>query len=154
MASDPRIRWPPGRRRRRHGEDGNTLLLVPVGVLVLLVLGAIAVDFAIVFMAEREVANLSAGIANDAAGALDDAAFFEQGEVVIDPARAEAIVADVIALRPQDTVEADCAPTAVAADEIEVTCQGRVPLIFAPALPGGLGTFDVEATSRARAARD
>ncbi|MEX0835049.1 MAG: hypothetical protein WD010_03090, partial [Nitriliruptor sp.] len=61
MASEAQA---PGRAVARwRDEGGNTLLLMPVGVLILLVLGAIAVDFAIVFTAQRELANLTAGLA-------------------------------------------------------------------------------------------
>ncbi len=138
--------------RAHAGEDGNTLLLMPVGVLILLVLGAIAVDFAVVFMAEREVINLSAGIANDAAGALDEEGFFGDDAVTIDEERAETIVASVTAARPGDTVDPTCAVTDAGGTEVEVTCSGEVDLIFSPAIPGGASTFSVEGSSVAEAA--
>lgn len=148
MPSDPRRP-----ARRRHAEDGNTLLLMPVGVLILLVLGGIAVDFAVVYAAQREVANVSAGAANDAAGAVDEAAFFETGQYRIDRGRAAGVVQQVIGARTDDGISITCPTVALdAPDLIRVGCVGTVDLIFAPALPNTSSSFTVRATSTARAA--
>lgn len=139
--------------RARHDEAGNTLLLVPVGVLILLILGAIAVDFAVVYTAQREVAHTSAGLANDAAGAIDETAFFDDGSHLIDLARARGIVAQVVANRPEDTFRVRCpGVSAPAPDRVEVACTGEVDLIFSPAIPGTAGSVTVRASSTARAA--
>jgi D-alanyl-D-alanine carboxypeptidase len=45
-------------------------MLMPAAVLIVIVLGSIAVDFAIVFLGEREAASLAAAAANDAATAV------------------------------------------------------------------------------------
>lgn len=139
--------------RRWRQEDGNTLLLMPVGVLILLVLGAIAVDFAIVYTAQRELANLTAGLANDAAGAVDEGAFFATGEYRIDGARARQVVEFVVATRPDDALDVACPTVALeASDEVRVACVGTIELIFADALPGGISPYTVRASSTARAA--
>lgn len=153
MPSDRRTVGTRCSRDRLRGEDGNTLLLMPVGVLIMLLLGAIAVDFAIIYMAQREVANLAAGLANDAAGAVDEQAFFTEGVYRIDRDRAGRLVAQVVASRPDDTVVVRC-PSVVleAADVVRVSCVGTVPLIFAPALPGLASPYTVRSTSTARAA--
>jgi Flp pilus assembly protein TadG len=138
--------------RRWRAEDGNTLILMPVGVLVLLVLGAIAVDSAVMFSAQREVATVAAGLANDVAGAIDERRVFDEGRFVIDPARAEQLVATVLANRGDDI---RCA-VAVDEDRVQVACEDpAVRLVFAPALqaiPGVTGTVTVRGVSAARAA--
>ncbi len=53
-------------------DGGSTLLLLPSAVLVLFLLTALAVDGAATFLAQRQLADVCAGAANDAAGvALD-----------------------------------------------------------------------------------
>jgi hypothetical protein len=136
-----------------HDEAGNTLLLVPVGVLILLILGAIAVDFAVIYTGQREVAHVSAGLANDAAGAIDEATFFADGTSVIDLGRARDVVAQVVANRHDDTFRIACPGVrAPAPDRVEVACTGEVDLIFSPAIPGTAGSVTVRASSTARAA--
>lgn len=154
MASEPAPRPAPQRpqRPRLPAEDGNTLLLMPVGVLVLLVLGAIAVDAAVAFMGDRELANLTAGAANDAAAAIDEDVLYLEDRVVLDPARVQAVVDAVVAARPDDTVEMACVPQILPPDEVRVTCEGNVPLIFSPAVPGGADAATIQATSVARLA--
>ncbi|MEX1177426.1 MAG: hypothetical protein WEB09_03100 [Nitriliruptor sp.] len=139
-------------RSRLRGEDGNTLLLMPVGVLILLVLGAIAVDFAIVYTAQRELANLTAGLANDAAGAVDEDAFYRDGVYRIDGSRARGVVSYVVATRPDDTLVIDCPTVALdAPDVVRVACVGTIDLVFSGALPGGVSPYTVRASSTARA---
>ncbi|HEV8114965.1 MAG TPA: hypothetical protein VGP53_01915 [Acidimicrobiales bacterium] len=49
-------------------DSGSTLLLLPSAVLVLFLLTALAVDGAATFLAQRELADVCASAANDAAG--------------------------------------------------------------------------------------
>lgn len=127
-------------------------MLLPAGVLILVVLGAFAVDAAVVFLGEREVANLAAGIANDVAGAaLDRPGFAGAGDVVLDPARAEEVVDLALAAYRPDYLE-QLAPVAVtfpADDTVSVTIAARVGYLFAAALPGGADGLDVQATATA-----
>ncbi len=150
MASE--VRAPRRATTRWRDEGGNTLLLMPVGVLILIVLGAIAVDFAIVYTAQRELANLTAGLANDAAGAVDERAFYTDGEYRIDGSRARQIVNFVVSSRPDDTLNISC-PTVTlqAVDEVRVACVGTIDLVFSQALPGGVSPYTVRASSTARA---
>ena len=132
-------------------DRGSALMLIPAGVLVLLVLAAIAVDSAVVFMAQRELNNRAAAAANDIAGMLvDDEAFYRSGQV--------AVVDDDAADRYVDSVFDESDPPAgferVAADavldrtrRVVVRAEGDVRWIFAGALPGlkGLTTVRAEA---------
>ena len=50
-------------------QRGNVLLLVPAGVLVLVIFGALAVDAALAFLGQRALTDAAAAAANDAAAA-------------------------------------------------------------------------------------
>ena len=74
-------------------------MLVPAGVLVLVILGAIAVDSAIAFLAQRELTGAAAAAANDAAAAaISDQTFYSgqpsarPGAVEIDDEAARRVV--------------------------------------------------------------
>jgi len=68
-------------------------MLMPAGVLIVLLLGAIAVDLSVVRMAQRDLFNVASSAANDAAAAgLDKAEYRRSGDYVIDLDRATAAV--------------------------------------------------------------
>lgn len=120
-------------------ERGSVLMLMPAAVLVLVVLGAIAVDAALVFMAQRELQNATAAAANDAAvAALSEQALYECGDLTIAGQRARAVVEAAFAARIADTVETVGRPeVTVAADgalQVTVAARGTVELLFTPAV--------------------
>ncbi len=134
------------------GEQASVLLLMPAAVLVVLVLGAIAVDGAIAFLGEREVADIAAAAANDAAVlALREETFHRCGSLQLDPGRAGQVARTVVAGRGSDAVQVDDVEVSVAASgaspAVSVTIRGHVDLVFTPALPGAAGTRRVEARS-------
>lgn len=139
-------------RQRLRAEDGNTLLLMPAGVLILIVLAAIAVDAAIVFQAQREAGDVAAGLANDAASLLDEDRFYTAGEIAIDPTRVAALIALRLPQEQDEPLTLTCAPS-YPGDErtVEIRCTGRTELLFTPALPGTGGLGEVVGTARARA---
>ncbi len=128
-------------------------MLMPAAVLIVIVLAAIAVDFAVTFLAERELANVTAAAANDAAGqALDEAVFHSTGEVRLDPAVARSVVTSSMATRHLEYVDGlewdvDVAPSG----QVTVVARGTVGTIFSKAIPGGPARATVEARSQARA---
>ena len=64
-------------------------MLMPAGVLVVLLLGAIAFDLSLVFLRQRQASSLAVDVANDlATAALDEEAFRRDGEFRLDPDRA------------------------------------------------------------------
>jgi Flp pilus assembly protein TadG len=132
-----------------RSEDGNVLLLMPAAVLVLLILGAIAVDFSIVFQADRRASDLAASIANDSATGLDAAQFFGGArEVVLDGSLAGTLTS---ANDPRIDPGTTCRRRVLDAVTVEVTCTATAPLIFAPGLPGGERLGPVSGTAVARA---
>ena len=140
----------------RGGERGSSLLLFPAGILIVLVLAAIAVDTSIAFMGQRELANAAAAAANDAAGrAVDNATFYEQDRIELDPATVESVaVAEVRAAVDQtrhaglDVHTVASPPTAPGCPwTVRVTASSRVSYVFAKAIPGGPHEADVHASA-------
>lgn len=115
-------------------------MLVPAGVLVLVVLGSIAVDSAIAFLAQRELAAVAAAAANDAAtAALSEPAFYGTGggpRVEVDPAAARDLVNEALAARAPRGIDDLNADVKVAGGQICVRVTGRVAYVFAKAVPG------------------
>jgi Flp pilus assembly protein TadG len=120
-------------------DRGSVLLLVPAAVLVLVVLGAIAVDSAVAFLGQREVSNAAAAAANDAAtAALSDRLFYsDAGALAIDPVRARVVARRAVAARLSRGVEVVAVDVEVGAggEQVCVTVRGRVPYVFARGLP-------------------
>ena len=137
-------------------ERGSVLMLMPAAVLVLLVLGAIAVDSAVVFLAQRELSNAAAGAANDAATrAIDEASFYGEGVVVLDADTARRVAEQALRVRVPRYVEDARVDVAVASGEPTVTVRidADVEYIFAKALPGVRHRAHVRATASATARR-
>jgi hypothetical protein len=133
-------------------ERGSSLMLMPAGVLVVLVLASIAVDMAIVHLRQRQAFDLAAGAANDAATAAADEVALRSGEFRLDPAQARAIVERVVAassLAP----EVAAPPEVVVTDEgVEVTLSLEADYVFAGVMPGAPDGTVVTATVSATAA--
>ena len=132
---------------RMRAEDGNTLLLFPFAVLVLLALGGLALDAAVAFQADRRAVDEAAALANDIAGVLDPAAFLTAGGYV----RVDAAFAEVATRAANDRLAPDLVCVHVIdGAQVEVTCSGSVRPIILPAL-GGLTGIDVGGTVRTSA---
>lgn len=119
------------------------LMLVPAAVLVLVVLGAIAVDSAIAFLGQRELSGAAAAAANDAAGAaISEGAFYRPdggeaaGRIVLDPAAAKELVSHALAARGPRGVTVAGAEVNVRGRQVCVALTGWVDYVFAKALPG------------------
>jgi hypothetical protein len=139
---------------RGDPEQGSVLILMPAAVLVLLVLAAIALDAAVVFLGEREVADAAAAAANDAVGAgYDDQSYYKEGELCLSPARVQRIAeASVHARADNMSVEKVTAERGISESglpQVTVLVEGMVELIFAPAIPGAASTKGVDAAATA-----
>lgn len=138
---------------RRPDEAGNALILVPVTVLILLGLAAVALDSATVFLGQRRLVDVASAVANDALAAVDLDAFFSQTgtEVVpLDRARAEARRDQLVARQGQDRSLEDVSCRFVALDDgpptrVEVVCTATVRPIMAPLWPGAPGVRSIQA---------
>lgn len=118
---------------RARGARGSVLMLMPVAVLIVLLLGAIAVDSAIVYLGQRQARNVAFDAANDAAGAgFDLDAARTSGEIVYDPNRVRAVAAQAVAAAGIDDLElVSAVPDG---DGVVVTVRRTVAHLFVQAL--------------------
>ncbi|HSP02947.1 MAG TPA: hypothetical protein VLR27_05565 [Acidimicrobiales bacterium] len=118
---------------RARDTRGSVLMLMPVAVLIVLLLGAIAVDSAIVYLGQRQAHNVAFDAANDAAGAgFDLDAARTSGEIVYDPDRVHAIAAQAVAAAGIDDLElVSAVPDG---DSVVVTVRRTVEHLFVQAL--------------------
>ena len=127
---------PDGRRSRRARERGSVLFLVPVGLLIVVLLGAVAVDLGNVWLQQRRLADAADAAANDAATyGIDIGLLRAEGTVALDTARTEAAARQSVAgqLLPPDARIAAVDPFAVSADgnpAVTVVIESRAALIF------------------------
>jgi hypothetical protein len=137
---------------RGRNDRGTVLLLMPAAVMIMLVLGAIAVDIGLSAVRARELRAVAASSANDSLAALDVTALRTDGQLVLDPATATQIVAEAVARGPlpQATIElVSIGQDPLGRPEITVQLGLEVDLIIAPALPGAPTSIHVSATEHA-----
>lgn len=129
------------------------LILMPAAMLIVLLLGAIAVDLTIVHLRQQQAIEAAASAANDAVtGGLDQAALRAGLGYQLDPARVDAAVdrsidaqglANQLAAPPQVTE-----PTP---NSVTVIITLRADYLFARALPGTPHSTTVRGTATATA---
>lgn len=136
-------------------ERGSVLVLMPVAALVFVILGALALDATVLFMAERELAGAAAAAANDAVtAAIDEEAFYATGCVAVAPDEAADVVRRSVAAKRLGDGGIDLSPPdveVVDGSRVTVTLRGRAPHVFTKALPGGPASTAVAATATATA---
>ena len=135
-------------------DKGSVLVLMPAAALIFLVLGALAVDSAAVFLAQRQLANAAVAAANDAAvAAVDVDRYYADGSVQLLAAEAQRVAdASVESLGPSALIDVQPVAT-VSGSVVQVTITARARHIFSGAVPGGPDTADVAATAVADAVR-
>lgn len=135
-----------------HRDDrGSTLMLVPAGLLVVLIMASIAVDMALVQLRQRQALDLAAGAANDAATAAADQTRLRQGEVVVDPDAAQAVVDEIVGHSDLASRVVGRPSVRVDGATVEVEVALRADYIFAGVAPGSPDGLTVTATASARA---
>lgn len=136
-------------------DRGSVLALMPAAVLVFVVLGALAVDSALAFMGERQVSNLAAAVANDAAvQAIDFDRYYRTGEIVLDPVRVEDVAIAALGTSGLAHLEELAIDTdVIGGDVVRVEVRARVRSLFSRALPDGIESRAVGASAEAVAER-
>lgn len=140
-------------RRGWAGEQGNTLALLPVAVVVVLGLAALVLDATGLYLGQRRLADLAAAVATDTAGTIDrERLYGTAGEVVLDLDAGRERAAMLVASLGEDRTfeDVDCE---VAGEGLTVTvrCVGTVRPILAPFWPGMEGTVRQVVTEQATA---
>lgn len=146
------MRAPRGHGGRSTGDRGSTLLLVPAGFLIVLIMASIAVDMSLVHLRQRQAVDVASGAANDAVTAAAEEGALRGGDgVAVSQADAEAVVERIVAA-------SDLAPEVVGAPVVRVTAASveveltvRADYVFAGAVPGAPDGTTVTARASARA---
>lgn len=120
-------------------------MLMPVAVLVVIILGALAVDRAVIFGAQRDLVATAQAAANDAAAiGVDVGAVRSGGTVRLDAARIDRSVAATVGAA--DGVVAS--RWEIQGDVLVVHLERRVALVFTKGVPGASDTQVIRATAR------
>jgi hypothetical protein len=127
------------------------MVLIPTATVVMLVLGALSVDLAVVHLAQRQAFAAASAAANDAATAgLDPGELHAGRGAVLDADRvrrtAAASLAGESALDPTAQPEVSVEGTTVT-----VAARFEVDYVFAQGIPGASGGTTVRATASADA---
>ena len=115
------------------------LILVPAGVLVLMILGAICVDFSIAYLAQRQLQDAASAAVNDAAGAgLDEARLrVGDGTTTLDPGLARQVALQSLEATAHGPVRITAPPVVeVSGTHVTVRLQGDAPYVFSGVIPG------------------
>jgi hypothetical protein len=136
-----------GERAALQGDEGSMLVLMPVAVLIVLLLGAIAADLSHVHGAKRELMDVARSAANDAATAgidragLRSGADLGAGQLPFDATRACAAARRGIELRrfAENLRDFSCDTDLVSSDggrSVTISLGMDVDYLFARSLPG------------------
>jgi len=135
---------PTGRQR------GSVLMLMPAGVLIVLLLGAISFDLSLVFLRQRQASGVAVDLANDlASAALDEATLRGSGAFVLDPRRAEDLAASFVGGSDVASQLTSLEVEVIGADRVRVTIILWVDYVFAKAIPGAAEGTSVTAQATA-----
>jgi hypothetical protein len=138
------------------GQRGSVLLLFPAAFMIVLVLGALSIDAAVVYLRQRELASAAGAAANDAVMlGLDRARLRDSGELVLDPVQVERAVLASLGRRGLLGELIEPPHIAMPGDgRVEITLVSRADYVMARALPGERRGREVRATVTASIAVD
>ena len=130
-------------------------MLMPAAVLIVVVLGALVVDNATIWLGQRELGSAAGVAATDAASAISDSAFYGSGEVVLDPAQAVSTALRSVAAQDLSGVVLIGAPSVqLQGRQVCVSLTGEVRPIFGRVIPGFGGMRVVHGRATATVAGD
>lgn len=131
--------------RHRGGEQGSVTVMT-IGFLVVIgLLLAVVVNASSAYLQRQELANLADGAALAAADGLDEAAFYADRRVELDPAESRRLVAGYLAGRDVTGVD-----VAVEGDTVAVRLEREVALPLTPPGWPDLTRVSAEASSQLR----
>lgn len=137
----------------RRAERGSVMMLMPAGVVIVLLLGAIAFDLSLLFLRQRQASSVAADVANDiATAALDEDVFRSTGDFELDPALATSLGSALVDASDLGAQVVDLQISLSGPDAVEVTLVVAVDYVFARAIPGAADGTTVRATATAQAA--
>ena len=84
-------------RRRLRNDRGQAIFLAPVGFIIVLLLGGVVLEAGNLHLRQRQLDDLADSVASNAAGAgFDVGQFRTDGQILVDPVAADAIIAPTI----------------------------------------------------------
>jgi hypothetical protein len=111
--------------------------LVPAGFLVLILLGALAVDSAVTYLGQQQLHDTLAAAATDSATAgVDNGSFYRTGTLVLDPAQVARTVCLSIRAQNQSGLHGLRLWVAVDGDRVGLEGTATVNAVFGRAVPG------------------
>lgn len=113
------------------------------------VLAAISVNSALLYLAQRQLANTAASAAVAGAGAISQSAFYHSGQLVLSPRRASAIAEQAVASEAPGAARSIAVSVVVSGNEVCVSLAGKAQAIFGSRLPGGWSHATVRAAAAA-----
>lgn len=138
---------------RDTGDRGSVLMLMPAAILIVIILGAIAVDMSVVYMGQRELVGAAGAAANDAVTVgVDEQVLRTRGIYIVDgPSARRAVDESLAASRMDERLSTPPVVTVEADGTVRVELVMEVRYVFARALPGGRRHRTVHATASASA---
>ena len=127
-------------------------MLVPAGVLVVVLLGAVAVDLSAAHLAQRRLVQVTERAADDAAGMLDRDALRSGGPVRTNRGQATELARMHLASLDVPGLERRGVDVAVSPDgtQVSVRSGATVRRLFGRGLPGVSPTYRITAQATAR----
>lgn len=135
-------------------------MLVPAGFVILVLLAVLSIDTALQYLARKELADIAASAANDAAVVgIDEDEYYRCGRIVLVEEQAQDAADQTAARRGAGdavravTLDATVAQSADSGEwTVTILAEGQVDLVFSPAVAIGARSRDVRAvaTSAAR----
>lgn len=118
-------------------ERGSVLALVPAGFLVLILLGALAVDSAVSYQRQHQLHDALTAAVNDAVSAgLNNSSFYRGGKVSLDETAVAAVVCRSMAAQDLPALHGLRLALAVTGDSVRLRGQAAVDPVFGRAVPG------------------
>ena len=125
------------------------LALVPAGFLVLILLGALAVDSAVAYSGQQQLHDALSAAANDAVGAgVDNGAFYASGRLALNAAAVTRTVCAAVASQQDRGLHGVRLAVAIDGDAVQVSGSAWVDAVFGRAVPG-FGRRTVRSTAAA-----
>ena len=127
-------------------------MLVPAGVLVVVLLGAVAVDLSSAHLAQRRLVQVTERAADDAAGMLDRDTLRAGGPVRTNPGAARELVRVHMQSLEVPGLEHRWVDVTVSpgGNEVRVRSGATVRRLFGRGLPGVAPTYQITARATAR----
>ena len=137
------------RRGAGQGQAGSAMMLVPATFLALIVFGALAFDLSRIWVTKRQLLDVAASAANDAAAlAVSPDAYRSGAGPTLSDARATAIAAEVAqAAGVADGIDIEAHVIGGSTPRVEVVVRTEVHSLFARMAPGGWSSQPIEVRS-------